>query len=225
MRAISSANQAALSGRVLEARDFLWFVARNRETGLPETVGFYSDIENVTATVLNPETQTPVNRAYYGAGGLIEIADIPSVSVIQVQDVKIVMSQLDEMVEQAVRLYEIKQARVEIHRGLFDPVNKQLVDPAVVRFVGFVNEVRILTPSESQDGGGVEIICTSHTQELMRANPATRSHMDQILRSASDNFFKDAAVVASWDYTWGEVPGAKKAETKKGLFGWGFFGL
>ena len=224
MRAISTENQTALAARVLESRDFLYFVAKDRSTGEPAPVGFWSDIENVTATVLNPDTLLPVNRAYYGAGGLIEIADVPAVSVIQVQDVRIVMSQLDEMVEQAVRLYEIKQARVEIHRGLFDPISKQLVAPAIVRFVGFVNDLRILTPAENEDGG-VEITCVSHTQELMRSNPSTRSHMDQILRSASDNFFKDAAVVSSWDYTWGEVPGAKKAETKKGLFGWGFFGL
>lgn len=220
MRSISLENQAALAERRLVARDFLWFEARNRDTGETETVGFWSDIENVTAFVINPLTGLPVSRAFYGAGGLISIDDIPSVSTIQVQDVHIRMSQLDEMVNQAVRLYDLKQARVEIHRGLFDPETRQMVDPAIVRFVGFVNIVEVTTPAENQDGG-VDITCVSHTQEMVRANPATRSHEDQKLRNSSDTFFIDAAVVGDWDFEWGAVRGAQKVETRKGLFGWG----
>jgi hypothetical protein len=221
MRSISPENQAALAARRLVARDFLWFEARNRSTGATETVGFWSDIENVTAFVINPRTGTPVSRSFYGAGGLIRIDDIPSVSVLQVQDVVIHMDQLDEMVQQAVRLYDLKQAHVEIHRGLLDPVSRQLVSPAIVRFVGFVNTVEITTPAENQNGG-VDITCVSHTQEMIRANPATRSHEDQKLRGG-DNFFIDAAVVGDWDFEWGAVRGAQKVETRKGLFGWGGF--
>lgn len=220
MRSISPENQAALAARRLVARDFLWFEARNRDTNAIETVGFWSDVENVTAFVINPRTGLPVSRSFYGAGGLISIDDIPSVSVIQVQDVHIHMSQLDEQVNQAYRLYDLKQARVEIHRGLFDPVTRQMVDPALVRFVGFVNTIETTTPSENNNGG-VDITCVSHTQEMMRANPATRSHEDQKLRNPSDSFFIDAAVVGEWDFEWGAVRGAQKVETRKGLFGWG----
>lgn len=225
MRAISTENQAALAARALVARDFIWFVARNRVTLEPETVGFWSDLENVSTFVINPDTGLPVTRAYYGAGGLIEISDVPAVSVIQVQDVHVRMSQLDEMVENAVRLYDIKQARVEIHRGLFDPVSRDLVSPAIVRFVGFVNLVEIHTGSENEEGY-VDITCVSHTQELMRSNPATRSHEDQKLRAPGDNFFIDAAVVGDWDLDWGAIKGTVKAvEPQKpaGLFGWGGF--
>lgn len=223
MKAISNENILALSKSNLLARDFLWIVARDRTTGNPVSVGFWSDIENVTAFVLDPDTLLPVNRAYYGAGGLIQIDDIPSVSVIQVQDVRIKMSQLDEMVEQAVRLYDIKQARVEIHRGLFDQDTRKIVAPALVRFVGFVNQIDISTPSENSDGG-VTLTCVSHTQELTRANPATRSHEDQKLRNSTDNFFVDAAVVSEWAIDWGAVKGVQKVSTKpSGLFGWNNF--
>lgn len=224
MRAISTENQLALNQRVLVARDFLWIVARNRETGAPETVGFWSDVENATLLVLDPDTLLPVYRNYYAAGGLIEINEIPAVSVIQVQDIEIKMSQLDELVQQAVRLYDVKQARVEIHRGLFDPDTRNLVAPALVRFVGVVNNLRITTASENSDGG-VYLSCVSHTQELTRANPATRSHEDQKTRNASDFFFQDTAVVGDWELDWGAVNGKQKTQTeqKKGLFGWGNF--
>ena len=62
MRAISAENQAALAARALVARDFIWFVARDRETLDPVTVGFWSDLENVSAFVLNPDTSFPLSR-------------------------------------------------------------------------------------------------------------------------------------------------------------------
>lgn len=224
MRAISTENQLALNQRQLVARDFLWIVARNRTTNLPESVGFWSDVEDATVLVLDPETLLPVYRNYRAAGGLIEINEIPAVSVIQVQDIEIKMSQLDELVQQAVRLYDVKQARVEIHRGLFDPETRNLVAPALVRFVGFVNNLRITTPAENSDGG-VYLSCVSHTQELTRANPATRSNEDQKLRNSTDLFFQDTAVVGQWNLDWGAVQGKQKPQTveRKGLFGWGGF--
>jgi hypothetical protein len=223
MRAISTANQTALAARALVARDFLWFVVRDRATGAPVNVGFWSDIENVSSVpVIDPDTLLPVSRSYYGAGGLISIDDIPAVSTIQVQDVHIRMSQLDEQVANAVRGYDTKQARVEIHRGLFDPVSRDLVAPAIVRFVGFVNLIDINTGTEDSDGF-VDITCVSHTQELTRSNPATRSHADQQTRSAGDDFFVDAAVVGDWEFQWGEEKGVKKVETRKGIFGLGNF--
>lgn len=221
MRTISVQNQAALAARALVARDFLWIVARDRSTGNPVPVGFWSDIENVSSVpVIDPDTLLTVTRPYYGAGGLISIDDIPAVSTIQVQDVRIRMSQLDEQVANAVRGYDTKQARVEIHRGLFDPISRDLVAPAVVRFVGFVNLIEIRTPEEGGDGY-VDLTCTSHTQELTRSNPATRSHADQQVRQVGDDFFVDAAVVGDWEFQWGEEKGVKKVEARRGLFGWG----
>jgi len=223
MRAISVENQAALAARALVARDFLWFTARDRDTGNPVSVGFWSDIENVSSVpIIDPNTGGLTSRSYYGAGSLIAIDDIPSVSAVQVQDIRIRMSQLDDAVNAVVRGYDTKQARVEIHRGLFDPVSRKLVAPAYVRFIGFVNVVEVKTGAENEDGY-VELTCVSHTQELIRANPATRSHADQQVRAPGDTFFIDAAVVGSWKGTWGETRGAQPVETRKGLFGWGNF--
>ena len=221
MRTISPANQAALAARRLMPRDFLWIVARTRDTGLPVSVGFWSDLTNVSSLVINPDTGAANLRDFYGAGSLIQISDIPAVATVTVQRVTVQMSQLDEMVEQAVRLYDIKQARVEIYTGLLDPNSRKLVAPAEARFVGFIDEVRIDTPAEGGDGG-VTITCVSHTQELARANPATRSHEDQKARSSGDAFFIDAAVCGEWQHYWGDAQGKTEGK-KKGLFGWGGF--
>jgi hypothetical protein len=215
---MSPENQAALAARRLLPRDFLTITARDRTSGAPVTVGFWSDLSTVAAFVIDPETGLAASRSFYGAGGLIQISDIVAASDLAVQNVTITMSQLDEQVEQAVRLYDIKQARVEIHTGLLDPDTRLMVAPGDCVWVGFVDELRILTPSEGEVGS-VTLTCASHLQELLRSNPATRSHEDQMLRDPTDDFFVDAAVVGDWDHQWGQVQG--KVEAKKGIFGWG----
>src|SRR5690606_13567508 len=147
----------------------------------PVSVGFWSDLANVTASVIDPDTGSSVSRAFYGAGSLIAISDIPSVAQISTDKITIDMSQLHEEVEKAVRLYYIKQARVEIFRGYVDPKSGQLVAPAEARFVGYIDHVEIITPSENEEGS-VRIEVANHSTELLRSNPATRSHEDQQLR-------------------------------------------
>lgn len=205
-RYISSANQAALQARALVARDFLWIVARDRSTGLPQAVGFWSDVGNVSASVVDPDSGNAETRSFYGSGGLIQISDIPLVANITVQTVTITMSQIDDLVEQAVRLYDCKQARVEIFRGLFNPSTRQMVAAAECRFVGFVDVIEILTPVENAEGA-VTLTCTSSTQEMTRSNPDTRSHESQRVRSATDTFFADASVVGEWEHFWGKASG------------------
>lgn len=221
MKIYSPNTVAALAARRLMPRDFLTITARDRATGAPVTVGFWSDLANVSALVVDPDTGAAVARDFYGSGSLIEISDIPAIAGVTVQNVTITMSQLHDQVEQAIRLYDCKQARVEIHTGLLDPDSRQLVDPAESLFVGFVDSIEVRTPSENEEGAAI-LTCTSGTQELLRSNPATRSHEDQQVRAPGDAFFKDAAVCGDWDHYWGAV-GENKVETTqpKGIFGWG----
>src|SRR3990167_5105385 len=205
-RTVSSAHQDALEARSLVARDFLWIVARDRDTGDPVPDGMWSDIRNVIAEVVDPDTGGTVERTFYGSGTLISIDDIPLVSSLTVQSITIRMNQVEDRVEQLVRTYDVKQARVEVFRGHLDPDTRLLVAPAECRFVGFVDKVEIKTPSENEDGG-VSLTCVSHTQEMTRSNPDTRSHESQKRRNASDNFFEDAGVVGEWEIFWGRTSG------------------
>ncbi|KAA0689862.1 hypothetical protein DTW90_30690 [Neorhizobium sp. P12A] len=210
MRNISAENYAALQARRLVARDFLWLVVRTLDTGLPFGYGFWSDVGNVSAQVLNPDTGAAESRNFEGSGSLIQISDIPLVANLTVQNTTISMSQIDEGVANIVRGYDLKQARVEIYRGMFDPDTRQMVAPAFSRFIGFVDNVVITTPKEGEEGS-VELTCASHTQEVTRSNPDTRSQDSQVLRSATDNFFQDTTTVGDWEFFWGRNAG--KVET------------
>lgn len=223
MRNISTENLAALQARQLVARDFLWLVVRDRATGAPVTDGLWSDVGNVSAQVINPDTGLVDTRNWYGSGTLVAIDDIPLVSNLSVQNVSIRLSQIDDRIADLIRLYDAKQARVEIYRGLFDPDSRQMVAPAECRFVGFVDQIEINTPSENSEGS-VTLSCASHTQEMTRSNPDTRSDASQRLRLANDGFYADAATAGEWEIFWGSQKGKVPTQPKKKSFWQKLFG-
>jgi hypothetical protein len=218
VRDLSGANYTALQQRQLMARDFIWFVVKDRITALPVTDGYWSDVGPISAQIINPDTGGTETRSFAGAGSLIQISDVPLVSTITVQNIRVTLSQVADRVNNLVRGYECKQGRVEIYRGLFDPNTRLLVAPAVPRFVGTIDEAPITTPQEGESGD-VTLTCTSNTSELTRSNPDTRSDASQRVRSATDNFYQDTAVVGNWQHFWGRAQGAvdaiTAADTKK----------
>lgn len=216
-RYISPENQAALQLRQLVARDFLWLVVRDRATGAQVTDGLWSDVGNVTAQVINPDTGLIDSRDWYGSGTLVAIDDIPMVSNLSVQNVNIRLSQIDDRINDLVRLYDAKQGRVEIYRGLFDPETRQMVASAECRFVGFVDQINITTPTENEEGS-VTLTCASHTQEMTRSNPDTRADATQKLRSSNDNFFQDTSTAGEWEVFWGSVKGQVPTQPKRKKF-------
>lgn len=220
-RQISAENFSALQQGKLVARDFLWIVGRTRISGAPISDGTWSGIGNITAEVVDPDTGGIASRDWYGSGTLVQISDIPLVANLSVQHISAIASQINNHVEQLVREYDIRQAKVEIFRGLFNPETRMMVDPAECRFVGLVDNIRIVTPEEGGEGS-VNFDFVSQTQDLNRSNPDTRSHETQKLRLSYDDFLKDAATTSSWKVWWGsqqgQVPTVKKRKKFLGLF-------
>lgn len=221
MRTISPANQELLSKRAVMARDFIWFQVRNRNTNAPVSEGIWSGLGNVEAMVREPDLQIVTTRAFTGTGTLVAVDDIPMVSNLTVQTVTIDASQVSGDIERIVRDYDCQQGRVEIYRGLFDTSTGKQIDAAECRFVGFIDEIEIDTPSENS-AGAVKFQCVSHVQEVTRASAETRSTAYQHLRLAGDDFFKDAETAPEWELFWGSekgvVPTQKKRKKFLGLF-------
>lgn len=206
MRTVNASVLAALAQRQLIARDFIWITARNFGTGLYESVGFWSDIGAVSALVMAAATLTPVARDYTGSGTMIQIDDVPLTSDLTVRTIGASLNGINTAVNNYVRGYDLKGAPVEIHRGLFDPVNRNLVGVAELRFVGFVDEVVFVTPPEG-GSGSINVKIVSHTRELTRASGEKRSDESQQRRAAGDRFYKDTGTVGEWEIFWGQASG------------------
>lgn len=203
MREIPVSTQALLEAQTLVVRDFMRITARVRSTGEPITEGFWSDVGDVAATVIDADTGLPAVYDFRGVGALISIDPIPMVSNLTVQEVEVKFSQLDDRVNELLRLYDIRQAKVEIYRGEFDPQSMRMVEPASSRFVGFVDGAPVETPSEGNEGS-VSIKCVSSAQELTRGNPDMRSHESQMDRADGDEFYTDVTTCADWLIFWGK---------------------
>lgn len=180
--------------------------ARDRATGETVEESLWSDLGNVSANVINPDTGFGETREFYGTGNLVKISDIPLVSNLSVQNVNIELSQIASNAENLIRGYDVRQAIVQIFRGLFDPETGTMVEPAYPRFSGFVDSVEVVTPSENDEGSN-NLTCASHTQEVTRSNAATRSDSSQRVINPSDAFYQDAASTSEWKIWWGQAQG------------------
>lgn len=221
MRYISPQNQQLLESYSLVPRDFIWFKVRRRTTNELVEEGIWSGIQNIEAMVREPDLMINVTRPFTGAGTLVQVDNIPMTSNLAVQTMTIDASQVNGDIERIVRDYDCQQGRVEVYRGLFDPATNKQVDAAELRFVGFIDEIEIDTPSEN-DAGAVKFHCTSHMQEITRASAETRSTAYQYLRQQGDDFFKDAETVSEWELWWGSekgvIPTQKKRKKFLGIF-------
>jgi hypothetical protein len=204
MRVIPVNTQALLEAQTLVIRDFMRITARVRATGAPITEGFWSDVGDVNAQVLDAETGLPVSYDFKGVGALIAIDPIPMVSNLTVQTVDVQFSQLDARIDELLRVNDLRQARVEIYRGEFDPTTGVMVEPAASRFVGFIDGAPVETPAEGGEGS-IAIKCVSSAQELTRGNPDTRSDESQQLRAPGDTFFADVTTVGDITIFWGRA--------------------
>lgn len=205
-RNISPEAQAAIERGAISARDFMTVYARNRANGNIVEDSLWSDVGSVSAQVINPDTGLVEERDFYGSGNLVQISDIPLVSNLSVQNVNVELSHLAANAEALIRGYDVRQAVVQIFRGLFDVDTGRLVAPAFPRFSGFVDGATIRTATENEEGQ-TSFSCASHTQEVTRANADTRSDVSQRLRDETDSFFQDSATTTEWKVFWGQVKG------------------
>lgn len=209
MRNISPQVQAARSARVVEDRDFLWLVGRRRDTGTLESAGFWSDVGTINAPVVDGITGVTVIRTFTGAVSLIDISDIAMVNDTMYRTVEVKMTQLHPAVEQAVRLYDARQAEIQIWRGTYDPETMILLEPAAIRFVGRVDEQPITTGAEGEESTLI-LRCRNHAQELDRSSTEKRSDESQKLRNPDDRFFQYANAMAAKKQFWGQKKEAIK---------------
>ncbi len=105
-------------GAALVARDFLWFVARDRATGAAVTDGMWSDVGNISRRLFIRIQACRFTRDWFGSGNAGADDDIPLVANLSVQNVNIRLSQVSEHVQTLVRSTTAVRQRVEIFRGL-----------------------------------------------------------------------------------------------------------
>lgn len=214
MKTLSAPIAAAIAQRAVLPRDFLEITVRNRASGVAVYERYWTDVGNVVASVIDPDTGTTPSYTFTGTVGLVAIDNIPRVASLTVPTLTIRFAAIGVDIDRLVRTYDARQGIVRIWRGYLNRSTRALVAPAEPRFYGFIDGVSLPTGTETSEAYA-ELTCVSHSQELTRSSTDTRSDASQRLRSATDDFFGAASSIADDQFFWGQVHGKISANLGK----------
>lgn len=206
MRSYDAPTLAVLSNRqALVARQLVWIRARNRSTGLPETLGVWTGLHDLDIT-LEGEART-----YIGTGGALAGEPITAAPGLSVRVHQLRLSGVAPEVKDLVGNYDTRFAPVEIHRAILDPTTYQIAGTPHRTFRGFENG---LNYPRAAAGGLAEIIMdlVSETRSLTRTLPTKKSD-DSHRARGGDRGRRYADISGSVPVYWGELYAAAPADT------------
>lgn len=205
MRDYSPAELTHLQARAgVRPRLLVWVEARNRATGELEPAGFWNGAQDAAFVIGG------VAREYFAAGGLLGMDDISYEAGLNVRRLGIWLSTSAPEVVEAVMGYDIRLARVEVHRQLTDPVShRSIADPRRI-WKGWVDGAPRVTPAKGLNPGRITMTVASAALALTRGSPAKWSDEQWQQLRAGDRMFRYADVSGKVPIFWGEAKFAAK---------------
>lgn len=194
----------ALASGSLVLRDFLTVKGKTLG-GAAAEFAYWTGEDNIAANVMPLGGGTPVSRNFVGGGSLLAV---PQVVDAIGMEARTVAFGLDHISDDAGRPLDmvygnnVRVARVEMHRGLFDPETWNFVSTPHLMFAGRVDGASV--DDAAADGeGGLSLAVISSAIDLTRTNPAMESD-EQLRRRAGDRarrYGDTAGQVSTW---WGQ---------------------
>lgn len=198
MRTIPSALATARAARGgIECDTLFWITARDRTTGVAESVGLWTGEDAITVTIGGEE------RVYQGAGPIIAAEPIVLSVGLDVRVQKVTLSPISADVEAAVQLYDARFAPIEIHSIDRNPLTGTLIAEPVLEWRGVIDGIETTTP-EIGGEATLELSLASSALALTRTLPARRNDAWQS-RRGGDRFLRYADVSGTAGDWWGAV--------------------
>lgn len=180
----------------IKVRNLYWIRAKNRSTGAEETIGVWNGEDTRVFTV---EGQT---RTYIGGGGFLSIGNIKNQIGLNIQQLMVTANAVSPEFITAMREYDPKGARVEIHLLFFDTDTDQVVSDPYRAFKGWLNTAPVKTGAKN-DSSVINLNHVGHARILTRLTPSKRSDENQRRRSGSDRFFRYVGITGTVQTSWG----------------------
>lgn len=204
MRSVDSATYNALLAAPengLKERNVVTVFARTFDGSNVEEFCFWNDLDTVTVSVIDGMSGAVVNRDAVGDGSITSMDRIPLTSDLTVRTVRVSLSQIHETVQNMARGYDIRGARVEIHRLLFNPQTGAVIAEALPHFIGKINKAPINTPRTGEEGS-IPLSIVSATRDLTKTNPAKKS--DETQRRRGGDRLRRYTGTANVKVWWGQ---------------------
>lgn len=195
----------ALESGGLVVRDILTVLGKTLG-GSAATFCYWTGEDNVAINLENIGGGSPVSRNAVGGGTLLEVPPVVDAMGIEARSITLGLDHLSAAAGSPMDMVygnNVRVARVELHRALFDPETWELVATAHILFAGRVDGASV--DDAAADGeAGLSIDAMSSAIDLTKVNPAMESDEQQKLRSG-DRFRQygdSAAQVETW---WGQA--------------------
>lgn len=208
MRVYSPATAAYFDSRQPFMGHLLVYVwAQNRQTGAEETIGFWTGADHQEFAIEGAA------RLYFGAGSLLAMDPIRRQTGLKVRTHRLTLSQIAPETEMLFRGYEPRQAPIEVHRALCDPVTEALIDAPHEIVCGYIDKAKITTPAK---GGSGNVVVEIASEARALTKPLSRYRSDATLRarSGSDAWRQYALIADSVDTPWGREDKSRQAEER-----------
>lgn len=219
VRVLDVATQGAIRNRsAVLPRNFVLVWAKPLAGGAVVPFGFTDIGEDVLVNIVNGETGAVENYTFYGDNAPIKKMDpIPLKIGLDVDTTQVVLNHLHPVVQLLTRGHDIRNAKVQIHRGYLDPLSILLAANPRCRRLGQINTNPTRIPAVGGEGEST-LRVVSHTRELTKVNTAKRSDETQRLRGG-DRFRRYSGVAGKIEIFWGENKASEESSSGKGKGG------
>ena len=174
----------------------IWVSARNRTSGAIESSGLWTGDDHKVFSIRSQ------GRTYYGAGNVLAVDDIVSETGVKVRTRTVKLSALTPEVQQLIRGYDPRLARIEMHRAEFDTLTGNLIEEPERIHKGWIDKV-----NWSRPGLGGEANCVLTLANIARALTKELaqkfSDASQKLVASDDTFFQYSDIEGAYVW-WGE---------------------
>lgn len=195
----------ALSSGQLVLRDFL--TVNGRELGGdPAQFNYWTGEDNVAVNVVPAGETTPESRNFVGGATLLETPAIIDAIGLEARSFTFGLDHISDAADGPMDMvfgHNVRVARVEFHRGVFDPETWNLVSEPHLLLSGRVDGAAV--DDAAADGeGGLSLEVIGSAIDLTRTNPAMESHAQQSLRDG-DGFRRYSDTAGQIEVWWGQA--------------------
>ena len=177
----------------------VWIVARNRNTGAPEALGFWTGDDHRDFTI------NGTLRTYFGAGDVIGVDPVKASIGLKVQTFRVILPPLVDEVKLLLRNYEPRLAQVEVHVIPFNTDSERPVANPVRMIKGQLNTA---PEGLGEKGGNSQVVLniTSSARRMTFGVPLARSNAALQRRNPDDKGRNYSDVAGEWVVPWGRNP-------------------
>ncbi|UWQ92979.1 hypothetical protein K3727_09440 [Rhodobacteraceae bacterium M382] len=175
----------------------LWVTARNRQTNLPESIGFWTGDDH-QEFLIGGEIRT-----YFGSGSFIDVPLISAGVGFTIRQHRFKLAPFADEVRQLIRGYEPRRAKVELHAQPFDINSGNLLGAPIRMLKGYLDTApEDLGPKNSDSVQ--EVVVVSSARDLTTALPLMRSNEELQKRAPNDRFREYSDIAGEVSIPWGQ---------------------